>query len=402
MLIQSQSGLQAADSLTSGVSSNWTFMGDAPAEGAPYAYAENQTGLYIGVQSPSSPTWAGFFGVSPPSAVELFHAVLTLPYTNTSEFDFNTGLYVQTTAAFVNYITCYAQATPTGYYWGVLYTTGSAQSAQTFTQLYLHPGGPLTQDCTIVTNGHNMLRVYMQGKLVYSSDALELQMPAPFRAYLEVESSDGSKMLYGRYTDYYATTSDSVNVENAPPGDMVTLIGYDSNANGRLSLVTAAALVASNGTASIPVGQYHLPIVGSLSVRGSEQEIAAMSQVADIWGGDAYQMNGSAPPTPPPSHPVTTETSASCSPPVVAPLATISCYATVSAIDAIPTGAVSFSSTGSGTFGASSCSSSSVDSMICEVQYEPTSTGLQTMTASFSGSQGYSPSSGTSQILVMG
>jgi hypothetical protein len=406
-LTQSQSGLQARDPLTSGASSDWTFLGDAPAEEAPYSYMENGTGLYVGVQSPSSPNWAGFFGVSPPSDVMLFHAVLTLPYTSTSEYDFNTGLYVQTTAAFVDYITCYAQVTPAGYYWGVLYTSGSAHSAETFTQLYLHSGGPLTQDCTIVTNGQNMLRVYLQGELVYSSDTLNLGMPAPFRAYLEVESSDGSRMLYGRFTDYYSTMSDKVQVENAPPGDTVTLVGFDDNASGGSNLITsAAAEVAPNGTASIPIGQYHLPIVGSLVVRGSDQQVAVVSSTADIWGGDVYQMNGYTqtpvpPPSPPPSGLVATKTTVICGPSVVSPFALVSCSATASSPAGLPAGVISFSNTGTGDFGIPTCSSPA-ESMTCYVYYEPTSPGAQTITAAFSGSQQFAPSNGTAQILVTG
>ena len=399
-LTQSQSGLQARDPLTSGASSEWTFLGDAPAEGAPYSTVENGTGLYVGVQSPSSPNWAGFFGVSPPSDVMLSHAVLTLPYRSTSEYDFNTGLYVQTTAAFVNYITCYAQVTPAGYYWGVLYTSGSAHSAVTFTQLYLHIGGPLTQDCTIVTNGQNMLRVYLQGKLVYSSDTLNLGMPAPFRAYLEVESSDASRMLYGRFTDYYSTMSDKVRVENAPPGDTVSLVGSDYNSSGALDpITTAGAEVAPNGTASIPIGQYHLPIVGSLVVRDPDQKVAAASSTADIWGGDVYQMNGYVQtPVPPPPF-AATKTTLTCGPSVVSPFALVSCSATVSSAVGLPVGSISFSNTGTGDFGIPTCSSPA-ESMTCYVYYQPTLPGAQTITATFSGSQRFAPSNGTDQILV--
>src|SRR5438132_1662330 len=80
-------------------------------------------------------------------------------------------------------------------------------------------GAPLTRDCTIITNGSNLMKVYLDGRLVYSSSTLNLQMPSPFNSYLEVQSTYAGGMLHASYNDYYATVSDAVRVQNAPPGD---------------------------------------------------------------------------------------------------------------------------------------------------------------------------------------
>ena len=163
---------------------------------------------------------------TPNTDVLLFHVDLTLRYSETSAA-FNTGLYVQTFNGVLNYVTCYGQVGPTGHYWGVLEATGNTLSATNFVQLWtsaISTTGPSTEDCTIVTNGSNLLTVYMDGAAVYSSTNAGLNMPEPFNAYLEVESGYSGGMLYASYRDYYATTSDYVMVHSVPAGDTVKIV----------------------------------------------------------------------------------------------------------------------------------------------------------------------------------
>src|SRR5438132_986910 len=132
-------------------------------------------------------------------------------------------------------------------------------------QLYTvdsHPGGsglPLTRDCTIITNGQNLLKVYLDGQVVYSSTSLNLQMPSPFDSYLEVESTYTGGMLFGIYNDYYATTTYGVQVQSAPAGDTAEIVDSSNS-------VLASATVGSGGTAVLDDGQYPLPIVGNRRV----------------------------------------------------------------------------------------------------------------------------------------
>ena len=132
--------------------------------------SESSGGLKLGVQSGGSDQWAGIFAKSPNSQVELFHAILTLPYSTIPEAAFNTGIYVQTSAAMVNYVTCYGQVAPNGFYWGAEIATGNANQATSYDEIYTGPtttNGPSTADWTIVTNGSNLLQIYINGALVY-------------------------------------------------------------------------------------------------------------------------------------------------------------------------------------------------------------------------------------------
>ena len=303
-----QSGLLAQDSLTSGNTAYWYFYGDAVLTGAPHAYNEDSQGLHIGIQANKAGTWIGFFAESPNTAGQLFHAVLTLPYSKISSNEFNTGLYVQTSTDHINYVTCAAQADSTGYYWSVVYTRGNAQSARQYFTVFSHPGGPtvpLTRDCTIITNGSNQMKVYLDGQLVYSSSNLNLQMPSPFNSYLEVQSTYAGGMLSAKYNDYYATISSDVQVQNAPPGDTAQVI--DSKGN-----VLASATVGSGGVALLDVGQTHLPITGYVQIYDTAHNLVATTGgTGAIWGGDVYRVGTTTTTTSVTSSSATTTTSSS-------------------------------------------------------------------------------------------
>src|SRR5438105_13408834 len=136
-----QSGLLAQDSLTTGNFGTWFFYGSAVPEKAPYRYFEDSQGLHIGIQAAKEGQWAGFYAESPNTAGEVFHAVLTLPYSNIPSGSFNTGLYVQTSTDHINYVTCAGEADTTGYFWSVVYTTGNSRAAQKFYTVYYQDGG---------------------------------------------------------------------------------------------------------------------------------------------------------------------------------------------------------------------------------------------------------------------
>ncbi|MDE1852389.1 MAG: hypothetical protein KGI38_01445 [Thaumarchaeota archaeon] len=275
------SGKLAQDSLTTGQTSYWYFGGDAVTEGAPHSYYEDSQGLHLGVQSPLSGVWAGFYAESPDTNGMLFHTLLTLPYTSLSSESFNTGLYVQTSSNNVNYITCAASADSTGYSWSVLYTTGLPTNAVVFTTVYSQANsGPLTRDCTIITNGNNFLEVYLGGQLVYSSHTLSLNMPPPFDSYLEVQTTNSQSQHFASYANYYATKSQNVNLTNGPPGG--TMVIADSAGH-----VLGQATISRSGSASVDIGSYALPVAGKVSVYYSNGSLDS-SYSGQIWGGDVY------------------------------------------------------------------------------------------------------------------
>ena len=145
---------------------------------------------------------------------------------------------------------------------------------------------PLTQACTIITNGSNSLKVYLGGNVVVNRNNMTLNMPSPFQAYLEPQTSSNSSMLYGTYANYYATTSEGVTITNAPAGGTAKIVDASNN-------VLASAPVAANGSATMLVGEYSLPISGTIEVYDSSGALVASTPASiAIWGGDVYALAG--------------------------------------------------------------------------------------------------------------
>jgi hypothetical protein len=69
----------------------------------------------------------------------------------------------------------------------------------------------------------------------------------------------------------------------------------------------------------------------------------------------------------------------------------------------MPTGPVSFTSSGSGNFSGTPCALAGTGiSAICSVTYVPSTAGMQTITASYGGDPTHSPSSGTTTVSTSG
>jgi hypothetical protein len=175
--------------------------------------------------------------------------------------------------------------TPQGYYWTVVQSFGPGTGAVTITTLYQSPSNttPLVQDCTIITDGQHYLKVYLGGQVVVNRNDLNLQMASPFNAYLEPQTSSGSQMLVGTYTNYYVSQTENVNVRSAPAGGTAKVVDSTNK-------VLASATVAADGTASLAIGQYQMPITGSVQLFDSNNNLLATSGTKSIWGGDMYQM----------------------------------------------------------------------------------------------------------------
>ena len=291
-LAKTGSGLVAADSLTQNLnrsqleqSSYWRFTGDAPEEGAPYNFFENSSGLYIGVQAKSNSTFAGFFAVSPNTQFLLAHVQITAPLRTVPNSSYEAGLYIQTASGNVNYITCTTLTTNQGTVWEIIWATGDTNGANHYTTLWTSGTNlPLTEDCTIITNGHNYLKVFLGGSQVYYSTSLNLLMPQPFQVYLEPETSYTGSMLYSIYKNYYITTNQYLTVKGLP-----------SNA-ARVEVVNSAGNVLasahnSGGTATVGTGSFVYPISETIKVLDSSNKVlAATSGPVPIFGGDTYSM----------------------------------------------------------------------------------------------------------------
>ena len=293
---QIKSGLVASDPLNNETKTQqelqtnpgyWTYGGDAPLLNASYDFFKDTQGLHIGSQAPANGTWAGFYASSPNTNAMLFHSVITTPVNTIPYQWYENGMYIQTSQPLINYVTCASNTSAYGTVWAVVSTTGDVNQATQFNILWVDtsPNQPLTRDCTILTNGSNLLKVYLDGVLVYSSNNLNLQMPAPFNTYLEPQSSYPGQLLNGTYKDYYATTGETIKVTNNP------LLAATVKLVDPTGKVLASAPVNS-GTAILNIGQFHMPLAAYFKVYDTLGiQLASTSSPVNIFGGDAYSVN---------------------------------------------------------------------------------------------------------------
>ena len=287
-LLKTSSGLVASDPLNRvrseiQLQSNpyWYFGGDA-ASGS-YSYYEDAGGLHVGAVGTSG--WAGYYAVSPNTNFVLVHVRVSQNVSTVPNGSFESGLYVQTYNGLINYVTCVSSTGPQGTYWAVVSALGNYQQANTYQVLWQSSiGQPLAQDCTIVTNGNNYLKVYFGSVLEYESHSLNLQIPPPFQVYLEPESSYNGAILYSTYQNYYVTSSEYVKV-NALPSNAVSVELL--NASDPASVLAAAPV--SGGSASVEVANYLFPLKTIVqAVDSSGNVVASTGSTVGVYGGDVY------------------------------------------------------------------------------------------------------------------
>jgi len=148
----------------------------------------------------------------------------------------------------------------------------------------MSPNQPLTRDCTIVTNGQNYLAVYFDGSQVYQSSTLNLGYQGPFQFFLETQTSYTGGMFYGTFQDFYLANSDSITVTNMPPNSVAQIVSPSSQ-------VLASSPADGSGTATLPIGQYHMPLMANIQVTLLGLSVASTSSPVSIWGGDSYALS---------------------------------------------------------------------------------------------------------------
>ena len=110
-------------------------------------------------------------------------------------------------------------------------------------------------------------------------------MPAPFNTYLEPQSSYPGQLLNGTYKDYYVTTGETIKVTNNP------LLAATVKLVDPTGKVLASAPVNS-GTATMGIGQFHMPLAAYIKVYDSLGiQLASTSSPVNIFGGDVYTVN---------------------------------------------------------------------------------------------------------------
>ena len=299
---KTKSGLVASDPLDNETKTKqqvlsdtryWTYYGTAVSEkNTPYDIYKDSQGIHIGEPGPDPAvygdgSYSGYYAVSPDTNAVLVHAVLTATNQPVLHNDFQNQLEIMTTSGQVNYLDCAAITNTDGTYWTLVHGYGDNIEASHFDTLWVDtsPNQPLTRDCTVITNGANYLKLYMDNVLVYSSNTLALGMPAPFDYYLQTMNSYYNQMRYGTFKDYYATTDENIQVTNNPSG-AATVSLVDSSGN------TLASSSVTAGSATLDVGKYHFPISGTINVYDSSNNVIA-SDAENIYGGDVFSVDAS-------------------------------------------------------------------------------------------------------------
>jgi hypothetical protein len=143
---------------------------------------------------------------------------------------------------------------------------------------------PLTRDCTIVTNGQNYLAVYFDGTQVYQSSSQNLGYQMPFLFFLETQTSYTGAMFTGTFSDFYLASSDNVTVTNMPANSVAQIV----SATGQ---VLASSPADGSGTATMPIGKYHMPLVANIQVTQLGLVVGSTSSPVSIWGGNSYSLS---------------------------------------------------------------------------------------------------------------
>jgi len=298
-ITQTKSGLVASDPLDNQTETKqqvlsdtryWNYYGTAVSEkNTPYDIYKDSQGLHIGEPGPDPAqfgdgSYSGYYAVSPNTNAVLVHATLTATNQPVLHNDFQNQLEIMTTSGQVNYLDCAAITNSDGTYWTLVHGYGDTVEASHFDTLWVDTSAnqPLTRECTVITNGENYLKLYMDGVMVYSSNTLSLAMPAPFDYYLQTMNSYYNQMRYGVFKDYYATTDESIQV-TGNPSNAATVSLVDSSG----TTLTSSSVTA--GSATLDVGKYDFPLAATIYVKDSSGNIITSSP-ENIYGGDAFQV----------------------------------------------------------------------------------------------------------------
>ena len=290
------SGLVYSDSLTTGDLHYWIMNGSAVVVHAPHSFQENASGLILNLLAPSAGGWGGFYGVSPLTPAHLFHAKISLGHARPTSGLLDTAVYVQqqmTQDPRIDAVGCGADIYPNLTHWTISLQAGDQWHEIVPQTVYVDNSQdqPTSRDCTIVTDGNTTLTAYIDNQKVFSSNKMDLNMPEPLQYYLEVQTnsltpSTGSNFT-GMFSDYYATSSDSVTVLNVKPGYILKIV------DAVTGNVLTSSIADGSGQVKMNVGMYHMPINANIQVfdhNGASLVASTNNEASGMYGGDVYNV----------------------------------------------------------------------------------------------------------------
>lgn len=259
--------------------------------------SETTAGLAVGIKAHNG--WAGWFASTIHAAgpAVAWHAVISptaLPLGTKGRGLAVFAVQTATTqkSGVINYIVVAAVCRSGSYRWLVGYAHGLVAGASTHV-LWTSKWQPVprrgtllaSQAVTVVTDGSHSVSVWFGTDEIFNSKRLVLEMPAPFQAYLEVQSS--APAYYARFTDFWVTDDAPLVVRGLREGSRAQLT---SGAGGMGGAAIADAVAGQEGTATLRLPAPELVGTGTISVT-SGRSVSDVSDVPKVpyAGGDVLK-----------------------------------------------------------------------------------------------------------------
>jgi hypothetical protein len=265
--------------------------------------SETRAGLAVGIKAHIG--WAGWFASTIHAAgpAVAWHAVISptaLPLGTKGRGLAVFAVQTATTqkSGVINYIVVAAVSRSGSYHWLVGYAHGLVAGASTHV-LWASKWQPVprsgtllaSQAVTVVTDGSHSLSVWFGTDEIFNSRRLVLKMPAPFQAYLEVQSS--APAYYARFTDFWVTDDAPLVVRGLQEGSRVELMrgGAESGgAGGAGGRAIAEAVAGREGAATLRLAVPELVGTGTIRVV-ADRSLSNVPNVPNVpfAGGDVLK-----------------------------------------------------------------------------------------------------------------
>jgi hypothetical protein len=288
------SGLLVADPLDNSVTLGQLqdqYVLDGSAGPKLGSVSETTAGLTVGIKAHHG--WAGWFASTIHAAgpAVAWHVIISPTALHLKTKGRGLAVFAVQTATtqksgVINYIVVAADSRSGSYRWLIGYAHGLVAGASTQV-LWTSKWKPVarnstllaSQAVTVVTDGSHSLSVWFGTNKIFSSERLVLKMPAPFQAYLEVQSS--SPAYYARFSDFWVAEDAPLVLRGLREGSRVELAGGTA---GPSAVATTEAVAGREGTATLRLPVPELVGTATVSVEHGG-DVTNLANVA-YAGGD--------------------------------------------------------------------------------------------------------------------
>ena len=257
---------------------------------------DTKLGLEVGIKAHSG--WAGWFAATIHAAGPevAWHTVMCpapVPAGGRAIAVFAVQTATTQSNGEINYVVVAAVSRADETYWLVGYAHGLVADAAT---KVLWKSAPQHLGCgsavpgralTLVTDGRHSLSVWVGSTKVFSNSRLRLDIPAPFQAYLEVQSS--APAYYARFADFWVADDTPLRVEGMAPGSRLDL----SFPGGGLPRPALEATAGQDGAAALSLPAPELVGTATLTLLPpSSARTATARRIGPVpyAGGDVLEL----------------------------------------------------------------------------------------------------------------